>query len=193
MRNIIIGAFDGISFDDIFYKLQENDEVVFVEPIPHYFKLLKLNSRKLASKCHFENCAISDKNEQLEMAYIDENFVNDYAAFYKGCSSVVIDGEPLNRYLQKADHLHLNKIKVKAITFDELCQKYGFDFVDYVQIDCEGFDEKIISSIDLNKYNINKVKFETHYLSKNFISDFSAKWSEYRYEITEGDVIFTKL
>ena len=62
-----------------------------------------------------------------------------------------------------------------------------------MQIDCEGYDARIVNTIDLNKYNIQTLKFEIHYLEDNFIDDFAKKWPNYKHEIVEGDVIFTKI
>lgn len=193
MRCIIIGAFDGVSFDDIFNKLSNEDEVIFVEPIEYYYKILKLNALDLDSKCHFENIAISDKTEDLQITHVDLPYVSKYQSFYMGCSSVVVDGKPINRYLHEVNEEHLKTINVKAITFEDLCAKYGWNSVDYVQIDCEGYDQRIVKSIDLEKYGIKKLKFETHYLEPNFIADFAQKWQNYRYEIDQGDVIFYHL
>lgn len=193
MNYIVIGAFDGVSFDDIFTKFHTEDRVIFVEPIPYYFKLLKLNALYLNCDCQFENTAISDKNEELEIAHVDFDHVNNYLNYYMGCSSVIENGKPINRYLQEVKQEHLKTIKINALTFDDLCAKYSLSKVDFVQVDCEGFDQRIVSSIDLEKYNIDILKFEIHYLDPNFIDDFAKKWPNYKYEIVEGDVIFTKL
>lgn len=47
MNCIIIGAFDGISFDNVFERLTKNDKVIFVEPVPHYYSILKDNASSL--------------------------------------------------------------------------------------------------------------------------------------------------
>lgn len=194
MTYIIIGAFDGISFDDVFQKFNKDDKIIFVEPIPYYFKILKFNcSKLLENECYFENIAISDKNEKLKMAYLDIEKINNYALFYQGCSSIIDNNQPINRYLKDVNNNDLKIIDVNAITFDELCQKYNIDKVDYLQIDCEGYDQKIVSNIDLDKYKIEILKFETHYLDSDFIYNFSKKWNNYKYQIIEGDIIFNKL
>ena len=52
------------------------------------------------------------------------------------------------------------KIKAKTITFDTICKKFNITNIDYLQIDTEGFDSEIISMINLNKYNIKKIRYE---------------------------------
>jgi FkbM family methyltransferase len=193
MNYVIIGAFDGVSFDNIFEKISNNDKVVFVEPIPYYFKILKFNAQRLNCECYFENVAISNKKDTLKLAYLNIEKVNNYASFYQGCSSVIEEGSPLNIYLKDVKEEDLKIHNIEAITFDDLCYKHNLTKVDYVQVDCEGYDQKIVETIDLEKYNIQTLKFEKHYLKDDFISIFSNKWPSYKHQIVEGDVIFTKL
>tara|TARA_B100002019_G_C21081219_1_gene503901 strand:- start:107 stop:763 length:657 start_codon:yes stop_codon:yes gene_type:complete len=51
-------------------------------------------------------------------------------------------------------------IEVDGITFNQLCEKYSINEIDYLQIDVEGFDSQIILSIDFDKIKINKIKYE---------------------------------
>ena len=193
MNAVIIGAMDGVSFDDIFDTLNNYKKVLFVEPVPHYFNLLKLNAHRLNTEVCFENSPISDKHENIELAYLDINSLNNYEYFYKGCSSVIENGEPINKYLKKVDNKDLVILSCKSLTFNDLCEKWGIEEIEYLQIDCEGYDQRIVNSIDLEKYNIKKLKFETHYLDSDFISIFSNKWPNYKYELIEADIIYYKL
>lgn len=193
MNYIIIGAMDGISFDTIFNKFKKHDKVIFVEPIPFYFELLKYNAKSLYCECYFENNAVSDIREDLELAYLNINKINNYDSFYQGCTSVIKFNEPINIFLKKVNKKDLSIYKTTAITFYDLCKKYTLNKVDYVQVDCEGYDQRIVDSIDLEKYDIQTIKFETHYLDADFIEKFSNKWKNYTYKIDEGDVIFTRL
>lgn len=193
MTAIIIGAMDGISFDNVFHTLDKYKKVLFVEPIPYYFDLLKLNSQRLTPEVCFENSAISDIVEDVELAYLNISNIEKYEQFYKGCSSIVENGQPINRYLRKIDTNDLSIHKCSTITFDMLCEKWDISEIDYLQIDCEGYDQRIVNSIDLDKFSINKLKFETHYLSDDFINIFSNKWPNYSYEYIEGDIIYSKL
>jgi len=190
MIHIIIGAMDGVSYDNIFDKLTENDVALFVEPIPHQFEKLKENVKKLSCKVILDNSVISDKIEDVVMAYVPEENKQHFEDFYRGCSSVIKFGKPLNRYLAKADESYLSYYQCKTITFDMLCEKYGFDQVDYVQVDCEGYDQKIVENIDLIKYKINTIKFEIHYIDNDFIEYFSNKWPQYKSQIIGADIIY---
>jgi FkbM family methyltransferase len=186
MNYIIIGAMDGVSFDNIFDKLTKDDVALFVEPIPHQFKKLQENVEKLPCKVYLENSVVSDRVEDIVMAYLPDEELTE--KFLGGCSSVVKFGTPLNRYLAKIDNLTYHE--AKSVTFDMLCDKYGFNEVDYVQVDCEGYDQIIVDSIDIQKYKIKKLKFEMHYVDTNFLQYFIKKSNPKNVIKLEADIIY---
>jgi FkbM family methyltransferase len=183
MIYIIIGAMDGVSFDNIFEKLTKDDVALFVEPIPHQFKKLQENVKRLPCKVYIENSVLSDRIEDIVMAYLP----NDNT-FLAGCSSVVKFGTPLNRYLAEINEL--SYYETKSITFDMLCEKYGFNEVDYVQVDCEGYDQVIVDSIDINKYKIKQLKFELHYIKNWFLEYFEEKTNPSNIINLQTDIIY---
>jgi FkbM family methyltransferase len=188
MKYIIIGAMDGVSFDNIFDKLTMDDVALFVEPIPHQFEKLSKNVDRLPCEVFLENCVISDKVEEVEMAYVPDEKIPQEDLILGGCSSVVKFGTPLNRYLAELNQLWYHKSKSK--TFDILCEKYGFDEVDYVQIDCEGYDQVIVDSIDIAKYKIKTLKFETHYITNEFLTYFENKTKPTKITRLEADILY---
>jgi hypothetical protein len=81
MNYIIIGAMDGVSFDNIFDKLTKDDVALFVEPIPHQFKKLQENVERLPCKVYIENSVVSDRIEDIVMAYLpDEEIKEEFLA-----------------------------------------------------------------------------------------------------------------
>lgn len=193
MKNyIIIGAFDLISHDNIYQKLLEEDDykIIFVEPIPLYYNKLINNCSRLKGQCFFENTAISNKLEIIDIEYVREDYLPFYASYIDGCSSIVENGEPINIYLKKVNKIHRNSIKIQTISFEYLVNKYNLDSIDYLQIDTEGYDERIVRSIDLNKYKIKKLKFEHHYINDNFYSEMKELYPNYKSKILEADIIF---
>jgi FkbM family methyltransferase len=192
MKNyIIIGAFDLISHDNIYDKLlSDNDyRLILIEPIPIYYNSLFNNCKKLKGQCFFENTAISDKAEVVKIEYVNEYYLHIYPSYITGCSSVVENGKPINRYLNDVDIEHRDSINIQAITFDYLVNKYQIDEIDYLQIDTEGYDERIVKSIDLNKYKIKKLKFENHYISDNFYNELKELYPNYQSEYLDSDII----
>jgi hypothetical protein len=62
--------------------------------------------------------------------------------------------------------------------------------VDYVQVDCEGYDQVIVDSIDIDKYKIKQLKFETHYVSSEFLEYFEKKTNPTNIINLEADIIY---
>ena len=50
--------------------------------------------------------------------------------------------------------------KTKTKTFDSICDSLNVQNITYLQIDTEGFDSEIIRMINLDKYNINTIRYE---------------------------------
>lgn len=189
---VIIGAFDLISHDTIYEQLLKEDDfmAIFVEPVPMYYMELIENCKKLRGICFFENTAISDKSETVEIEYVDPMYLYIYPSYITGCSSVVEHGKPINRFLQDVASEHRTSIKIKAITLEELLYKYNIEKIDYLQIDTEGYDERIVRSLDLDFYNVQKLKFETHYLSESFLDGLKEFYPHYKVTELDSDVIF---
>jgi FkbM family methyltransferase len=191
MKNyVIIGAMDGISHDNIFDRLKDETDyqAYFIEPIPHYFNKLKENIKQL-SNAKASNFFISDSDGSVEMAYVKPEWISKDSAFLDGCSSLVENAEPLNRYLKELPKSIIETIRIAAITFDQYCNWFDIKDIHYLQIDTEGCDERILNTIDLDKYNVKELKFENHYISDNFYTDLLIKYPHYKGEIVGADII----
>jgi FkbM family methyltransferase len=191
MKNyVIIGAMDGISHDNIFDRLKDETDyqAYFIEPIPHYFNKLKENVKQL-SNATASNFFISDSDDSVEMAYVKPEWIAKDSSFLDGCSSLVENGEPLNRYLKELPKSIIETIRIGAITFDQYCNWFDIKYIHYLQIDTEGCDERILNTIDLDKYKVKELKFENHYISDNFYTDLLIKYPHYKGEIVGADII----
>jgi FkbM family methyltransferase len=191
MKNyVIIGAMDGISHDNIFDRLKDETDyqAYFIEPIPHYFNKLKENVKQL-SNAKASNFFISDTVDSVEMAYVKPEWISKYSSFLDGCSSLVENGEPLNRYLKELPKSIIETIRIGSITFDQYCNWFDIKDIHYLQIDTEGCDERILNTIDLDKYKVKELKFENHYISDNFYTDLLIKYPHYKGEIVGADII----
>ena len=191
MKNyVIIGAMDGVSHDNIFDRLKDDTDykAYFIEPIPYYFDRLKENIKQLDNAVAY-NLFISDNDVSVEMAYVKPEWISKDSAFLDGCSSMIENGEPLNRYLKELPKSILQTISVSSMTFDKFCEWYNINDIYYLQIDTEGCDERILNTIDLNKYKVKELKFENHYISDTFYTELLIKYPQYKGEIVGADII----
>ena len=83
-----------------------------------------------------------------------------------------------------------NIIEVDAYTFNDLMEMYNLERVDFVTIDTEGGEEKIIKAIDFDKYTI-----DVFYIECNYEDDISRFMQSKGYVLVEKvhcDLLFIR-
>lgn len=192
---LIIGAMDGIKHD-IFFDLIKNKsgkKIIFVEPVGFHFKKLIENTNGLNHSIFYENCAVSDKNEKVKFCNLKQERIKE-GTFLDGCSCVIENEKPLNIFMQRMEKDDIDEFEVQCLTFEEVLAKYDLQEIDYVQIDTEGYDERIVKSINLEKYKIKYLQFEKYYADQYFLENFKLKMFDKDYQVDEttGDIRFLK-
>jgi FkbM family methyltransferase len=152
-----IGAYDGeIDSNSLFFENLGWDGIC-IEPNPEIFKKLK-NIRK----CKCLPYAISDKNEITQFFQIKEGpstlsgLVNEFT-------------EKAIRRIHDYDlevNQSFNYIDVECKTFESLIDVYNIDFL---SLDTEGNELKILQSIDFKKYNIDVITVENNDYDNKFM------------------------
>lgn len=95
-----------------------------------------------------------------------------------------------HKYISSLNEKHINKhrqqvsevVDIKCLTLNQLFEKYNMVNVDVLFIDAEGIDDKIIYSINFDKYNINKLYYENLHVDNTKLRDFLENKG---YKITE--------
>lgn len=62
--------------------------------------------------------------------------------------------------------------EIETLNINELFDKYQLTKIDILYIDTEGCDDKIIYSINFNKYNINQIYYEHLHINKYDLREF---------------------
>ena len=201
---LVIGAFDGDSHDDFFSKIleksnKENNKIIFVEPIKKYFDRLTSKVQILTDYTVIcENTAISDKIETVDMVSVKPNLLDKYGWYIEGCACVVENDSPINIYMKEVSEEDIDRESINTITIHGLLSKHNLTSVDFLQIDTEGYDERILNTIDFTVTPINFIKFEKHYLSEGFIEslinklevlDYSYYWDSDNYYFVKNTII----
>jgi FkbM family methyltransferase len=159
-----IGAFDGeIDSNSLFFE-NLGWEGICVEPNPEMFKKLQK-----IRKCKCLPYAISDKNETTQFFQIKEGgpavlsgLVNEFSQ-----QAIARINENLNQTTQEFDY-----IDVECKTFDSIMDTYNIDFL---SLDTEGNELKILQSIDFDKYNIDIITVENNDYDDKFINFLTNK------------------
>lgn len=168
-----IGTNDGNDEFNEIVKEENPDLIILVEP-----------NEKLNEKIHqvysgvknyfIENSVINLNKGPCKLVYPIDHFTG--IQFYDVHFSLV----PMDDWGE-----NLEEIQCEGITFSDLCEKYNINSIDYLQIDTEGFDSQIILSIDFDKINIKKIKYEKW----NFTEECFTRYGDYGKELGKNGMI----
>lgn len=134
-----IGANNGISFSNTYYLEKDLQWTgICIEPIPKSFQLLVRNR-----KCITINAAVADKEgiEKFTVANMLSGLSKEY--------------DP--RHIKRIENTcqKIEEIDMHCILLNNILQKYNLYYIDYLSIDTEGNEFKIIKTIDFNKLILN--------------------------------------
>lgn len=167
-----LGAYVGKTTNDPIYsafnkKKLHTGKLILVEPVPEFFKKLKLNY-KLTEGVFLENVAISDSNDikPFYVIGVDPNRYG-YPRWLSQIGSLKAErsGEMWDQF-EKDEHIrsfflkHQKVIEVPCLTFTELAARHGLTHIDLLQIDTEGSEYDILTNIDFNQLSIRFINYE---------------------------------
>ena len=135
---------------------KKNDKIFLVEPNPRNIKKLK-QSYKNFSNVKFFNFGVSIKKNRKALFF----YTDDDAPHFKVCST------DKNHVLKHYPYSIIKRFTMKTIEINNFFKNFIKEKnIDYLSIDVEGLDYKILTSIKLQKYNIKNISIEHLHLSK---------------------------
>jgi len=158
-----IGAHDGVTFSNSKFFEELNWEGVCVEPNPIIFEQLKSNR-----KCKCIQKAISDKTGSAQFFQIVEGadmlsgLVDEFSQ--KGIQNIYSN--------LKNTEKGFDYINVELDLFENIVDQTEIDFL---SIDTEGNELKILQTIDFSKYNIKVITLENNEYDSRFLDFLSPK------------------
>jgi len=178
-----IGAHDGLFYSNSKYFEDLGWTGLCVEPLPDIFLKLKENR-----KCICENYAIT--NEEGEDDFL---VIKGYAEMLSG---LVKDYDPmhLNRIDGEVNYYGGSKevVKVNTIRLQTLLDKYNINSIDFLSIDTEGNELKVLESIDFNKTKIFAISLENNYKHTNIREFLASKNFEFVKTLDVDEVYINK-
>jgi FkbM family methyltransferase len=151
-----IGAYDGECDSNSLFFENIGWEGICIEPNPKMF-----HKMKQIRNCRCEPYAISDRNETAQFFQIKEGpivlsgLVNEFTQ-----NSI----NRINEYDLETNQ-NFDYINIECKTFDNIINVYNIDFL---SLDTEGNELKILQSIDFNKYNIDVITIENNDYDNKF-------------------------
>jgi FkbM family methyltransferase len=152
-----VGANDGKTHDPIFEGVQKfADKVLLVEPLIELIPSLKENYENFKGEKIIEAVAIATEIGTLPFYRVNStirnrllkagNDPNLYASFDKAHVRHHLINGPIKIEKDQADK-YLEKLLLPTSTLKDLFAKHQIGQVDLLQIDCEGYDWKVLSTI----------------------------------------------
>jgi FkbM family methyltransferase len=159
-----IGAHDGKTDSNSLFFENLGWKGFCIEPNPEMFS--KLQSIR---KCKCLPYAVGDKNQTLQFFQIKEGGPTVLSGLVDEFNQNAI--HKINEY-NLEDTQQYDYIDVECRTFNNLIDVYDIDFL---SLDTEGNELKILQSIDFNKYNIDVITVENNDYDNKFLNFFNDK------------------
>jgi FkbM family methyltransferase len=153
---------------------------IMVEPVQEYFDKLEHDEN-----ITYFNCAIGERNEVKDFWYVSEEDINKYnlPSWTMGIGSF---NENHAKELGRLNGIDIptRKIKVRVRTLKEVMTEAGVGYIDFLKIDTEGYDYKILEGIDFSM--VDTLQFEHKYMTEEEIEAIKERLEGYIFRI-EGD------
>ncbi len=184
---IQIGSNDGKKNDPLYSYIGKNNwEGILVEPDPENFMKLKANYSNINGLV-FENLGIGPVRGEM-LFYRIRNITENEPGWYDQIGSfdkkVFIENIKFGNKLDE----RIFAEPFQVITFEDLLEKNKLPKIDLLHTDTEGFDYKIIRSIDFTQHDIKMVLFEGKWMTKSELREIIHYLRKYNYHIFRSGI-----
>lgn len=150
---IELGALDGVTQSNTKWLQDEYDWTgILIEPSVDKFNECKINR----PNNFLFNCAC------VSFEYTEKTIRGDF----NGSPMSSVGGKRRNFYPE---------VEVVSKTLQSLIDGSGFNEIDFLSLDVEGYELEVLKGLDFNKQSINFVLIEVYEIDKNNIFDFMFK------------------
>ena len=189
---VVIGAHSGVWLKSLFDKYQ-NQNILLVEPVPYNIDLLKENTAKYKN-ISIETSAVSEKNQIKKFYYVKPDAVKKLGKHWASGIGSFDKQHILNHKYKRfmVSDTDIEDVDVQYLTFSDLIEKYSISSIDLLQIDVEGAEFEILSSINFEKIEIKKIIFEFKHFDGTFeegpkLKSIKEKLIKFNYQLKEID------
>ncbi len=156
-----IGAHKGETCIEMYKNFSIKKSYLF-EPVTENFKILekKTNYLKLENNIELYNFALGEENKETFINEVFEsssstlNFINKNTKYFEIKKRILSFFSRKNKIIKK-------KVSIKS--FIEFIKSNDVKNIDFIKIDTEGYEYKILRNIDQYLANVGVIQFEHHY------------------------------
>ena len=165
---VVIGAHSGVWLTTILEE-HKNENILLVEPVPYNIQLLRENT-SLYSNIKIETSAVSGKVGVQKFYFVKPESVKILGKHWASGIGSFNKQHILNHQNKrfKVKDSDIEETEIEYLTFQDLIKKYSISSINMLQIDVEGAEFEILSSIDFNQILIKKIIFEFKHFDGTF-------------------------
>jgi len=152
-----VGAFDGITFSNTYVLEKMGWSGLAIEPMPQAFEKLVMNRRCVA----VNGCVAPASGRRLYRA------ITGYLEMLSALADEYDPGhmERITRDIGIYGGNYID-IEVECYNLNELLEDHGIRRVDYLSIDVEGLEYRILEGLDLSRVHVSVIGVENNF--RNF-------------------------
>ena len=202
IRFLSIGSNDGFTDDPFVSQICRNEKISasFIEPVPEVFDLLKSNyfaAVGKTSRLKFHQLAISDFSGSTIFYAVSplakDDLGRNLPKWFNQLGS--FDRNHILKHLNGILEPFITEIKIDTRTLNDFLLEQGFEELDILQIDAEGYDYKVMSTLDLTRFKPKLILIEHKHLNPEEKNQLKIKLTKINYQLREfrSDLMATKL
>jgi len=187
---IHVGANDGITRDPIIGLIKKGGRGILIEPLTHYYNQLTSNLKDYDGLI-FEKVAIAPDESEKEMFYVNPDWIkeNNSLPDWIGLLGSFSKKNITKHINEKSDSgvSIISSEKVKCVPLSKIIDKYDISSLSLLSVDAEGYDDKVLMSLDFSKCSPEHIWFEYKHLSKTRFEKLERFLSKNGYEFVVKD------
>ncbi|HZL59422.1 MAG TPA: FkbM family methyltransferase [Stellaceae bacterium] len=147
-----VGAYDGVTFSNTLLFERHGWRGICIEPLPSVFEKLKANRSAVCL-----NCAVSDRSGRA--AFVEADMPGGYEKMYSGLRAN-FDEHHARLIREHGSNVRTYEIQVR--TLREILEAHSARTVDYLSVDTEGSEWKILRDFDLVAFDVKVLSVENN-------------------------------
>tara|TARA_B100000989_G_scaffold146856_1_gene109465 strand:- start:1150 stop:1761 length:612 start_codon:yes stop_codon:yes gene_type:complete len=165
---VVIGAHSGVHLKSLITSYIDQ-KILLIEPVPYNYKMLKEQYGNYENIFICEN-AILDKAKKDNFFFVNKSSISKLGKHWASQIGSFDKNHILNHKNKRFNisEKDIETAQVKFITFTNLMEKYSIKSIEKLQIDVEGAEYKIMSSIDYKEVKIDSILFEFKHFDGTF-------------------------